>query len=175
LAKWHIARSDSLRNSVATRASVTLSANALIVAGTALLSNQFLDRASSASPALVILFALIAIFSLVLVAGSVAFAIGTLVTKKNWRVAVDDRPSLGFSGLSTVKYSANVDEFKDMFCNATDDEVLRAAVVELWAGLSTYLRRYVSLRRAIRWLLWAILSFLSITLLFILDAITTNL
>ena len=175
LAKWHISRSDALRNSVATRASVILSANALIVAGTALISNQFLVHISSVAPALAVTFAFLAIASLILVAGSVAFAISTLVTKKSWRSSIDSGPSLGFSGLSTVKYAANVDDFESMFCNADHDQILRAALVELWVGVSTYLHRYVSLRRATQWLLGAISSFLSVTILYILGTIISAL
>jgi hypothetical protein len=175
LTKWHIVRYDVMRNATSTKASVALSANAVIVTGTILLTGHTVTRSPWSSLVQSLLFALSMVISVILSLISILYAIRTLASRPKWRASIDAESSLGFSSLSTRAHARSNLEFQDMLRQASDERILRAAMTELWVGLLAYGHRYAHLQKSIYWLFWALLSFVISALVFISTSLVTRL
>jgi hypothetical protein len=148
---WHLAREDGQRAAVSTRAGAVLSANALVVAGTALALS--LKGTRSLSPGVFVA----ALGTLVLVAGSVTYATQALVmlrrTERRFSEPRSDASMLyNLSGISR-RWPA-FEEFRAMMMDQSPERQLRAALDELWRLSHLHRYRYLKLRRA-TWLLLA--------------------
>lgn len=153
---WHILREDSLRASVAARAGTLLSTNALVVAGIALALGL-----GSRRPSAVVIAGTIATFACVF--GSVTSAALATVSVFQW-----DRQYPGQAGSPGTVYSpiehgngaATFEEFMRQRAAEFPERVLNEALRELWNCTQLHRNRYQWLRRALRWLLAALLCLL---------------
>ncbi|ALG10535.1 hypothetical protein [Kibdelosporangium phytohabitans] len=166
LAKWHIDRYDRLRASTASRASVVLSAGALLSAGNAVILVQLLGGWGNAW--LIAAFSLGLAVSGCLVVASLIAAAGVLVTVKDSRTlfagGAELPPAPIFNGSYTARHLALFQDFRSAVLAQDTASVLQAAHVELWVVIRQHRHRYDRLRRAVRTLRWAALVFLAVFL-----------
>ena len=180
LARWHLDRYDRLRASTAGRASVVLSAGALLSAGNAVVLTQLLrngdDRAGSWST---VAFSVGLAISACLVVVSLVGASGVLVTLKDSRTLFAQQTPLPdaplFNGPDTVRLLSSFDSFFDVSVSQTEAQVLQAAHVELWIVIRQHRHRYAKLRNAVRTLRWAAATFLVVFLGLLVDNLITRL
>lgn len=160
-ARWHISRYDSLRGSVASRASFVITANAALIAGVALLAPQTIkEQVFGGRPSLV-LIAIGAAVTLALATSSIASAAGAFVALKTWRKLYGDEPprSLYYQHTDTIREFPQYTPFRENFELATRSQELTWATVNLWVILQTHAYRYRFLRRSIRMLRYGVTSF----------------
>jgi hypothetical protein len=171
--QWHINRYDQLRSSTASRAGAVLSAGAILSAGNAVILSRVLTGfESTMRPWTLALISLATLMSTALVVISLFHASNVLVTRRPTRKLFDPKNELPFSavfnGTDTVERFSTFGEFSAMLHTQHRTDVLAAAEVELWVGLRQHRRRYVELRRAVRDLRYAGLTFLLILCIVIL-------
>ncbi|MFY1687099.1 hypothetical protein [Plantactinospora sp. WMMB782] len=168
LLQWHLDRYDRSRASTSSRASVVLSASAILSAGNAVVLAQLLggsvaDRLGSVP---LVLFTLASLVSAGLVVLSLLRAASVLVTIRPSRAILgsgDELPeALVFNGTDTVRRLHSFAEFQAALAGQRDPEIRRAAQVELWIGIQQHRQRYVRLREAVRLLRYAAVAFLAI-------------
>ncbi|MEQ4302256.1 hypothetical protein ABNF97_12830 [Plantactinospora sp. B6F1] len=168
LLRWHLDRYDRLRASTASRASVVLSASAILSAGNAVVFAQLLSGsvADRLGPALLVVFTLASMVSAGLVVLALLRAASVLVTIRPSRALLggyDDLPAaLVFNGSDTVRRLHSFAEFRSALTGQRSAEILQAAQVELWIGIQQHRQRYVRLREAVRLLRYAAVAFLAI-------------
>ncbi|MEU7932469.1 hypothetical protein [Micromonospora echinofusca] len=167
LLKWHIERYDRLRVSTASRASVVLSAGAILSAGNALLLTQLLSDTTDWMTAWWLLaFTVVALLDAALVVASLVKAANVLVTPRRSRAMLPggaDLPrSLVFNGTDTVAHVKNFDDFRTAVESQSRPEVRRAAEVELWVGIQQHRHRYGRLRESVRLLRLAAIVFVAV-------------
>lgn len=157
---WHMLRGDGLRSSLASRAGSVLSTNALIVASIALALGMRSQRPGSAVLAS-------SLVTLTCIGISVVNASMALITVRRWRrqfTATGTKPFLySYAGMH-----GDFEEFKSKLRSLAPEDVLELALVELWRCGNLYNYRYRRLRRALGWLLAAII------LLFITIAVSAS-
>jgi hypothetical protein len=168
LLKWHLDRYDRLRASTASRASVVLSATAILSAGNALVISQLLGAAHSVTMPAWLLggFTAAALGGAALIALSLIRASRVLVTTRDSRSIFapnGDLPAgLLFNGTDTVRRIPSFRDFQEVVRAQGSQEVLDAAQVELWITIQQHRQRYSQLRLAVRHLRWAAVTFLVI-------------
>ena len=165
LLKWHLGRNDQRRVSTANRASVVLSAAAILLAGIALILSRLLAGPDARlSAPLAGVFGSVLLASLTLVIISLIRASGVLVTVRASRetfAGAQRLPSaLLFNDTDTVSQLATFDDFRAAVDTQDYEAILEAAKVELWIGLLQHRHRYLRLRQAVRALRWAAIAFL---------------
>ncbi|MGQ4482077.1 hypothetical protein [Streptomyces sp. SAS_276] len=165
LLQWHLDRYDRLRSSTASRASVVLSAGAILSAGNAVVLARLIDGPDPRiNSALALLFGVGLLTSTGLVVLSLIFATGVLVTPKASRETFSDGPDLPlavpFNPSDTVRELKTYTEFRSAINDQGYAAMVEAAQVELWIGIRQHRLRYVRLRSATRVLRWAALAFL---------------
>jgi hypothetical protein len=157
---WHILRSDSLRASVASRAGILLSTNALVIAGIALALGLKTHK-----PATIV--TILAIAALGCVAISVMNASVAVVTVRRWpRQFPKHKEQAGHIGppycFAEIDSSTSTfEDFKQRMANQPADQLLEDALAELWRCGVLHGYRYAKLRIALRWLLTALCLFLT--------------
>jgi hypothetical protein len=169
LAKWHLDRYDRLRASTASRASVVLSAGALLSAGNAVVLSQLRGTAGhGAGAGLLTTFSIGLAVSACLVIVSLFHAAGVLVTPKDSRTMLASHGQLPaaplFNGTYTVEHCGTFDEFVAVCRAQMSAQILEAAHVELWIVIQQHRYRYLKLRKAARVLRWAAVVFLVVFL-----------
>jgi hypothetical protein len=168
LLKWHLDRYDRLRASTANRASVILSATAILSAGNAVVFSQLLSgsRATTMPKWLVATFAVAVLGSAVMIVLSLIRASRVLVTSRDSRslfAVGDDIPDgLLFNGTDTVRRIERFTDFQEAFSSHGHQEILTAAQVELWFTIHQHRHRYAQLRLAARGLRWSAVLFLAV-------------
>lgn len=165
LLQWHIDRYDRLRASTASRASVVLSAGAILSAGNAVVLSQVLGGGFDRFHRWWVVACAIAIMvSATLVVISIILAAGVLVTPRPSRTMFQDLgslpPSLLFNGPETVQRFGSFDAFRAAVVGQSDADVVNAAQVELFICIRQHRHRYVRLRVAVRFLRYAAVAFL---------------
>ncbi|MFD9697983.1 hypothetical protein [Lentzea sp. NPDC059081] len=177
LTKWHLDRYDRLRASTATRASVVMSAGALLSAGNAVVLTHLLSvPAGRFSAWLLICFTIGLAGSACLVVMSLIRAAGVLVTIKDSRTMFASQqqlpPSFLFNGPYTVEHFGAFEDFWSHSRAQNLDDILQAAHVELWLVIKQHRHRYQKLREAVRRLRWAAIAFLVVLLGLLLGFVT---
>ncbi|GIG90267.1 hypothetical protein [Plantactinospora endophytica] len=168
LLQWHLDRYDRLRVSTSGRASVVLSASAILSAGNAVVLAQLLGGsvADRLAPWLLVLFTALTMVSAGLVVLSLLRAASVLVTPQSSRTMLGDDDvlpaALVFNGTDTVRRLNSFAEFQAALARQGTPEILQAAQVELWIGIQQHRQRYVRLRAAVRLLRYAAVAFLVI-------------
>jgi hypothetical protein len=169
LVQWHIERYDRLRTSTAGRASVVLSAGAILSGGNALVLSQVLGGAFDPFDRwVVVVFTLAALVSAATVVLALIRAAGVLVTLRESRRMFDDGNlpvGLVFNGTDTVERLPTFAAFQSVLVQQSVLDVLAAAEIELWIGIQQHRHRYVRLRGAVRLLRLAAAAFLLLLVL----------
>jgi len=165
LMKWHLSRYDQLRSSTANRASVVLSASAVLSAGNALVLNELHSWLTGPTSTLVVSIAAAALLSSMWL--TIKAAIGSsrvLVTPKGSRTIFDAGsivPSAPlFNGGDTIREYDSFADFSRVAGTQTHRDILLAAQVELWIVIKQHRYRYLRLRQAARALRQAAAAFL---------------
>ncbi|MDG4789039.1 hypothetical protein O7626_24435 [Micromonospora sp. WMMD1102] len=168
LLQWHLDRYDRSRASTSSRASVVLSASAILSAGNAVVLAQLLggSAADRLGPVPLVLFTLASLVSAGLVVLSLLRAASVLVTIRPSRAILGSGAELPealvFNGTDTVRRLHSFAEFQAALAGQRDPEIRQAAQVELWIGIQQHRQRYVRLREAVRLLRYAAVAFLFI-------------
>jgi len=169
LARWLIDRYDNLRSSVSNRASIVLSADALLLAGSTFLISQITLASGRYSSLERIVFSvcvgigiLFISFSIINAAISMAFV---------WKTS---RESLHFEKLpplfffhhrDTINHFQELEEFEKEYRSTSQDQMLHYALGELLLITKTHFQRYQSFRKSVRFLLYALGAILVSTLI----------
>ena len=145
--RWHIMRADGQRQGLWMRAAAVLSADALVIAGTAVLASTASKAAwwSLATTALPLAAAMISIFE----------AIGVIGGVRNWsqRFTEHDSPTpILYSLPDTVKYLGCYEKFRETVMGRSAEKELNDAMSELWRMSVLHRTRLHQLRRSMRWL-----------------------
>jgi hypothetical protein len=166
--KWHIDRSDRSRSSTAGRASIVLSAGAILSAGNAVLLSQVLGGTTGwlSSGAWLVAITIAVAGSALLVVSSLIKSAGVLLTTRGSRKVFeqlgDIPPGLIFNNADTVQRIRTFEDFRATTASFGPKEMADAAEVELWVCIHQHRHRYIQLRAAVRLLRYAALSFLVI-------------
>ena len=166
LLKWHLDRYDRLRASTASRASVILSATAILSAGNALVFSQlFSDSRTSPMPRwLVAAFSAAVLGCAVMIVLSLIYASRVLVTSRDSRSLFafnEEIPDgLLFNGTDTVRRIGRFTDFQEALGSYRDEDMLTAAQVELWFTIHQHRHRYAQLRLATRQLCRSAIMFI---------------
>lgn len=144
--RWHIMRADGQRQGLWTRSAAVLSADALVIAGTAVLASSVSRAAwwSLAVTGLPITAAMISIFEAISVIGGV----------RNWgqKFTEHDSPApILYSLPETVRYLDSYEKFRDAVMGHSMESELNA-ISELWRVSILHRTRLHQLRRSMRWL-----------------------
>jgi hypothetical protein len=161
LAKWLITRTDLLRMSLASRAAVILSADAIIAGGATILSTRLSDGGLWGGRATLGVLILISIGSLVLAALSIANAVQGIVNIVPSRKVFgqDEDVGLFFDPSNTARLIDSTAHFRQEFRRLDDRAALDYALADLWKVTTFHYHRYQSLRRAAKLLLAALSMF----------------
>ncbi|MEV8511786.1 hypothetical protein [Dactylosporangium sp. NPDC051484] len=174
LLRWHLDRYDRLRSSTANRASVILSAAAILSAANAVILSQVLTGPIHDRQWLFATFGVALLASTALVVLSLIRSASVLVTSRDSRAlfGVGDEvpPGLIFNGTDTVQRLRSFAEFANTVESQQEADIYRAAQVELWIGIKQHRYRYVRLRSAGRLLRWA-----AVTVLLVLGSVVVAL
>lgn len=170
LIRWLIDRSDKLRESVASRAAIVVSANALLLAGTTFLLGQTLSNLGQRSPIeRVLLVMCVGVTFLLLVISLVSATSGII---NSWTVSRrtfgDDVPEqLFISSFASVEAFSSFKPFKEGFDKTDKEQMVTYALGDLWLIQNIHRRRHQRVEFAIKFMLLAIISFsISMGLLF---------
>ncbi|MFF2555117.1 hypothetical protein ACFVUS_29220 [Nocardia sp. NPDC058058] len=158
---WHLAREDAQRAAVSTRAGAILSANTLVIAGTALAFSLKGTR-----PLSIWVFAP-ALGALVLVGGSVVCATQALVMLRSSERRFSQPRTAASTLYSLSRISREwptFEGFRAAMVDQSPEQQLRGALDELWRHSHLHLFRYRRLRQA-TWLLLLAISVLLVTVI----------
>lgn len=171
LIRWLIDRTDRLRESVASRASLVVSANALLLAGTTFLLGQTLSdlgqRPLTERILLVICIGVTLLFLIVSLVSATGGIIGSW--KADRQMLGDDAlEQLFISSVASVKAFNSFKSFKQKFDKTDKEQVLSYALGNLWVIQNVHYRRHQKVEFAIKFMLLAVISFsVSTGLLFV--------
>ena len=170
LVRWHLDRYDRLRGSVAGRAAMVLSANALLLAGATFLLRTLPVPAEGVVRTLKVCVASATLPILVLVAVSVAFGLNAVVSPKKtsrqlFGAAIPNR--FVFIHRDTVETCKDYRSFAEEFLAQSTEETLESAQATLWTVIKQHHLRYKNLRRAVRTLALSVPLFLLAVGLFV--------
>ena len=165
LIEWHINRYDQLRASTANRASVVLSACALLSAGNAVILSQVLSSSAevkgwplAAISAGITLSASLIVLSII---QSTAVLISLRPTMQMF--PEDDLPAgILFHASDTIRHVKSFLQFRTVIESEHHSQLLEQAEVELWLNMQHYTYRCRKLRKAIVAFRGAALMFLCV-------------
>jgi hypothetical protein len=147
IVRWHILRADSQRAGLWTRATAVLSADALVIAGTAVLVSAG-DSAtwwSLLTAALPLIAAMISVWTACNIVGGISGWQDTFKAK-------DSPTPLFYSLPDTVKGLGTYEKFRHALSNRSAASELDDAASEFWRLSVLHLQRLHQLRRSIHWL-----------------------
>ena len=156
-----IERYDTLRGSIANRAAIILSANAILLGATTFLIDKVLANPQQSSSTKLISILSIAA-TVILLALSIAYA--TSVIANIWRTSrntleIRSPDRLFFHAKETVEKFEDFNSFEEGFRMMTQDQLITYALSELWSLGKNYRRRYGIMGQAIRYFLFSIFPF----------------
>src|SRR5579871_1318710 len=151
-ARWHIIRYDNLRSSLATRASFTVSVDAVLIAGISFLFSYIAGHKIYGGTISLSLIGSGMLVALIYALLSVRDASQGLLSSKTWRILFGDEPphSLFYQHSDTIKATPSYREFSATFKGQTLESEAESAIVNLWLVLRTHAHRYKFIRAAIR-------------------------
>lgn len=191
---WLLNRYDTYRGSVSNRAAILLSADAIILTGIVfLLDKMILSKNYQGLDGIFIISS--TVFTIILLMISIVYATTSIINvwKPSKRMIAKInvwKPSkemfdkinfwksrkimfgkdlgnrLFFHPTDTVEAFKNFSEFKNSFVNSNKDSIFEYALGELWTVTFLHYIRYQSLRKAIRFFIFSIFTFL-ISILFV--------
>jgi hypothetical protein len=164
---WHIARYDGIRDSTASRASLLVSANALLLAGTAVLLSFYGDIALKGKVNIVIGAAFLSILgaTLLVIGASIWFCVGAVAAYKtrqtsHFKFASSVPSRFLFNWGDTIRSSRDFEGFYKQLIGQSEEDVLRAAASELWTALHQHAKKHRNLRIGIRLFRAALILFI---------------
>jgi hypothetical protein len=164
LARWLIERYDGLRASMANRAAMVLSADALLLAGVTFLLDKTLSGATQTSYFERLFFLLSIATTIICLSLSIVFAASAIAFV--WKTS---RESLGMKSLpplwffharDTATHFKDLTEFEREYRATTKEQMVRYALGELFLITRTHYQRYQPFRQSIRLLLIALAALL---------------
>jgi hypothetical protein len=173
LVKWNITRYDQIRASTASRASLLVSANALLLAGTTLLLNGY-DISDAhknwKQHAITICFALAVVTTFTSIAISIWYCVGAVSAYKRRRtsrqVFRNKLPSrFIFNWGDTLRTSEDFQAFLSTLRSSTSEDTLKAASAELWSVIYQHSTKHRSLRMGIRFFRFSLLAFVALAIM----------
>jgi hypothetical protein len=157
LVQWNISRYDAIRNSTASRASLLVSADALLLTGSALLLNFYAQGAGGdwLRDASNVAFLLVFTATLVALISSIWFCVGAIAAYKTSKTSrnefTESIPSrFLFNWGDTLRAGRKYEEFYSHLIRLSDDDILQAASTELWTAVYQHARKHRNLRMGIR-------------------------
>jgi hypothetical protein len=169
--RWHIVRYDALRASLAARASFLLSANAVLIAGVALLVPQGIQRSVAGGRVSLGLLGGGSVVTLILSGISIRDALQAQFLGRPSRTVLGNDPPLAFvyHHSDALQQAPTYQEFASKFSSQGPREELTSALAALWIGLNAYSQRYRHMRRSAVRLYAAMTSFaISVTIAIVL-------
>ncbi|MFB6398217.1 hypothetical protein [Polymorphospora lycopeni] len=151
-ARWHILRYDALRASIANRASLLISGNALLIGGVAILFPNTVGQDVAGGRLTLVALAIGAFWVLGCSVFSVIYATKALLAGKSWRELYGQEPpvSLFYQHSDTMRVAPDFASFDTAFVEQTLGRERESATVNLWVVLQAHNYRYQFLRRATR-------------------------
>jgi hypothetical protein len=174
--RWLLNRYDNWRASIATRCSIVLSADAILLAGETILLENILNKKLTISHELLIILGLLIIVSMLLLILSLFYStIGIAnVFKSSRRSFAKATPNrLLFHPSDVVGASKNFEEFYSKFSNITQNEVNLALWSEIWSLVFMHNQRYQRLKRAISFLVFSLPIYMIVIVLILINAFCT--
>jgi hypothetical protein len=167
LVQWNIARYDQIRSSTGSRASLLVSANALLLTGATILFSTYNDIEQPAgwwqsfvTTAFIVALGVTFIFTLL----SVWFCVGAIsaykTRKTSRRVFREKLPSrFIFNWGDTLRLGAGYENFWTKMQGLTRSDALNSASAELWSAIYQHSKRHGQLRKGIRLFRISLVSF----------------
>jgi hypothetical protein len=161
---WHLDRYDRQRASTSARASVVLSAGAILFAGNTIVLSRLLEpEMRHLDWRIVMLLLACGVLSALLIMLSLLRSAGVLVTPRGSRqmfLLNENVPaSLVFNGTDTVDQLRTFASFQHVLEAQSRKDNLQAAQIELWICIQQHRYRYRQLCLAVRYLRYAAMSF----------------
>jgi hypothetical protein len=160
---WLIERNDALRASIANRAAIVISTDALLLAGVTFLLDKTLSGQIQYEIEKIVLSVSIGA-TVILLALSIVYATtGIASIWKLSRKIVKDKEHLPkrdfFHAIETVETHEKFKPFAEKFEASDTKQMIERALSCLWSVETLYHRRYQSLRKAVKLLLFSIIPF----------------
>lgn len=165
MTKWHIDRYDRLRSSTSVRASVLLSANAVLATGSLILVNYHLQTTRAPRTLWIeSLFGTLAVLTLSLILRSLWGSINAIAARKTTRAlhAAEIPSRFLFNWGDTLKSVDGHSDFARKVGALSQDSVLGHAVAELWTDILQHSQRHRHLRSAINTFRYCVMSLLGL-------------
>lgn len=162
---WHIQRNDNLRNSITNRATIILSANALVIAGLIFI----LDKLITLNHLVIRLILLVLVFFCLLsVLISVIYAITSMLSIWNSKGKTkNDEYRQDEMLFYTVLKMPIKNEFVEKIDKTCEEDFIKYAKTSFWYGSLLFYQRYQRMRKSIKWLLSSLISFIISTSLYL--------
>ena len=152
LIEWQIKRHDQLRASEASRASIVLSACAILSAGNAVILSQLLSSSADVKGWILVALSIGIAASASLIVLTVILSTSALISRRPSRKMFhedDLAPSILFHASDTVRHIKSFSQFQAAIDQVHHTQVLEQAEVELYLAVRHYMYRYGKLRGAI--------------------------
>lgn len=165
LTKWHIDRYDRLRSSTSVRASVLLSANAVLASGSLLLANYHLQTTKHPRTLWIeCTFGVLAILTFSLILHSLWGSINAIAARKTTRVmhSAEIPSRFLFNWGDTIGRVDGHSDFSRKVKELSLDSILGHAVAELWTDIIQHSQRHRHLRSAIGTFRFCVVSLLAL-------------
>lgn len=163
LTKWHIGRYDRLRSSTFVRASVLLSANAVLATGSLLIVSYHLQTVGSPRRLWAeCLFCALAVLALALILRSLWDSINAIAARKTTRTlhAAEIPSRFLFNWGDTLKSVDGHSSFARKVGELSLDAALGHATAELWTDILQHSQRHGYLRSAISTFRYCVITLL---------------
>ncbi|MEW1761319.1 hypothetical protein AB0393_33035 [Streptomyces cyaneofuscatus] len=174
ITKWHIDRYDRLRSSTSLRASILLSANAILTTGSLILINYHVQsKARDRSILIESLFAALTILALSLTMRSLWGYINAIAARKTTRALYSSEipTRFLFNWGDTLKSVDGHSDFARKVTELSLDSILGHAVSELWTAILQHAQRHRHLRSAISKFRYCIIAQLALAIFTFLAAL----
>lgn len=153
--QWMLGRYDNWRASIASRCSIVLSADAILLAGQSFLIDNILDHDIKLDSSLVIILSSAIIVSMILTVLSLLYStVGIANVFKTSRQMMSSKSPdrYLFHPSDVLRNVDNFEDFYNQYSAANTEEIEKAVWSEIWSLISMHHMRYQRLRKAIKFL-----------------------
>ncbi|MER8120126.1 hypothetical protein [Streptomyces sp. NPDC094031] len=167
LTKWHIDRYDRLRSSTSVRASVLLSANAVLATGSLILVNYHIQTVKTSHKLWIeCLFGIFAALALALILRSLWGAINAIAARKTTRAlhSAEIPSRFLFNWGDTLNSVDGHSDFARKVGELGLEAVLGHSLAELWTDILQHSQRHRHLRSAINTFRYCIMAVLGLAM-----------
>jgi hypothetical protein len=156
--RWLIERGDTLRASYANRASIILSADALLLATIVFLSDKVLGQVNHPRRSSLSVFIIISVLSMCSSFILAMFASASLRWSSRKDTKFKGPMRYFYNATDTFKDLESFDSFHDKFVSTNIDEFIKNGCAEMWVGHKLQRFRYNKLKVSILLLFVAVIS-----------------